>query len=67
MRVQAWTLYPVNSPLLQKACAAGTNKLVIPKMASGTYTVKATAKDKLGNSSQKLGDVHGFFFVQTDG
>ncbi len=36
-----------------KACAAGQNKVVFPKMAGGNYTFAVSAKDKLGFSSQK--------------
>ncbi len=36
-----------------KACGAGTNKVTFPKMASGTYTLAVSAKDKLGFSSSK--------------
>lgn len=36
-----------------KACAAGTNKITFPKMAGGDYSLKVSAKDKLGNASEK--------------
>lgn len=36
-----------------KACAAGENKIILPKLAGGTYTLTVSAKDKLGHSSQK--------------
>lgn len=38
---------------VSKACAAGQNKIIIPKMAGGDYTLSVSAKDKLGFSSQK--------------
>lgn len=36
---------------ISKACGAGTNKVIIPKMAAGDYTLSVAAKDKLGFSS----------------
>lgn len=36
-----------------KACAAGQNKIVLPKLAGGDYTLKVSAKDKLGHASEK--------------
>lgn len=38
---------------VSKACAAGQNKVLFPKMAGGDYTFTVSAKDKLGYSSQK--------------
>lgn len=36
-----------------KACGAGQNKVIFPKMAGGDYTLLVSAKDKLGFSSSK--------------
>ncbi|WII73505.1 hypothetical protein QJS83_06425 [Bdellovibrio sp. 22V] len=38
---------------ISKACAAGQNKIIFPKMAGGDYTLNVSAKDKLGQASQK--------------
>lgn len=36
-----------------KPCSAGQNKVLFPKMAGGDYTLKVTAKDNLGFTSNK--------------
>lgn len=38
---------------VSKACGAGQNKIMFPKMAGGDYVFNVSAKDKLGFSSQK--------------
>ncbi len=38
---------------VQKVCAAGENKVKLPKMAAGDYSFKVSATDKLGLASSK--------------
>lgn len=38
---------------VSKACGVGTNKLVLPQLAGGDYTIKVSAKDNLGFTSEK--------------
>lgn len=38
---------------VNKACLAGENKVVFPKLAAGQYTLKVSATDKLNHSSEK--------------
>lgn len=38
---------------ITKACFAGENKLVMPKLAQGNYAVKVVAKDNAGFTSEK--------------
>ncbi|KYG69561.1 hypothetical protein AZI87_10330 [Bdellovibrio bacteriovorus] len=38
---------------VSKPCAAGTNKIVFPKLAGGEYTLKVSATDKFNQSSEK--------------
>lgn len=38
---------------VSKPCSAGQNRILFPKMASGDYALTVSAKDKLGQASQK--------------
>lgn len=38
---------------LSKTCSAGQNTIVLPSLAAGDYTIKVTAEDKAGFSSEK--------------
>ena len=38
---------------ISKACAAGQNTIILPNLASGEYTIKVSAADKAGFSSEK--------------
>lgn len=38
---------------VNKACLAGENKVIFPKLAAGQYTLKVSATDKLNHASEK--------------